>query len=461
MPLPRPFRTSTFRLTLAYAGIFAFSAVVLFGVVTWSATHFMAGQIDATVSNELAEIQADAAAPNAPGLEQIVAGLAMHSPGIVYLLQGPDGNVLAGNMLAIRPQPGLRVLASRHWPGSSRTADGLRGRGLVLPDGRYLFVGLGTFALGEMQEVIARAFAVGLGITLLLALAAGLVTSFGLLRRVEAVTAASREIMAGDLGRRIPLTGRNDEFDRLADSLNAMLARIEALMSELRQVTDDIAHDLRTPLARLRQGLELALRRETAIAGFQTALGNAIAHTDAILGTFSALLRIAQLEAGARRAAFEAVRLDALLNDLADAYRPEFDERGQILLTEITPTPAILGDASLLNQLFANFLENALIHVPRGATVRLALAPEEAAIIASVSDDGPGVPTEQRVKVLRRFYRLESSRTTPGNGLGLSLAAAIATLHGAHLALEDGRPGLRCSVSFPRTQFSEVLRRPG
>jgi signal transduction histidine kinase len=446
--LPRSLRTSSFRLTLLYVALFSVSVVLLFGIVAWSVTGFMAEQIDATVANELAEVQADAGGQSTDALQQVIEGLTSRSPGIFYLLQSADGRVLAGNMPSVQPETGQRVLA---WPQPSpkrQPSGGVRGRGILLPDGSYLFVGVSDYQLSEVREVIVRACLLGLAAAAVLALAGGLAMSYGVLSRVESISRASRAIMAGELGRRVPIRGTNDEFDHLSSSLNAMLDRIQELMLGLQQISSDIAHDLRTPLTRLRQRLELARRREHTVEGLRNALDGAIGNVDTILETFSALLRIAQIEAGMRKAGFTSVALSDLLDGLIETYQPVAEENGQILQGRITPGIRVHGDRELLTQLFANLIENAIGHSPAGAeiSVEAALAPRE--ILVTVADNGPGIPAEFRRKVLQPFYRLEASRTTPGSGLGLSLVAAIATLHGVALDLQDNDPGLRYFLRF-------------
>jgi signal transduction histidine kinase len=232
------------------------------------------------------------------------------------------------------------------------------------------------------------------------------------------------------------------------------LDRIQDLMLGLQQVSNDIAHDLRTPLTRLRQRLELARRRENTVDGLYTAVDGAIVNVDAILETFGALLRIAQIETGSRRAGFQAVRFDDLLNTLVEAYQPVAEEKGQTVASEIAPGLCLQGDSELLTLLFANLVENAIGHSPRGAHISLQAKREANGIVAILADTGPGIPAALRKKVLQRFYRLEGSRTTPGNGLGLSLVNAITVLHGASLDLQDNEPGLRCILCFSRTKRS-------
>jgi signal transduction histidine kinase len=449
---PRLLRTSSFRLTLLYAAVFSTSVLILFGVMLWAGPRGIDRQIDATVANEIAEVTGDAAGGGLPGLERVVRPLAAGAaPGIYYLLEDAEGRVLAGNLPPMAPVLGIRELHPAHIADRriARAARAIRGRGVRTAGGGYLFVGVDSFQTDEMRELITRSFLWVLGATIVLALVGGAVTSLGLLRRVEAISRLSRAIVAGDLSRRIALRGSNDEFDHLSVSLNTMLDRIEALMAGLRQVSADIAHDLRTPLTRLRQRLELARRRATTVEALQQALDGAIGEVDTILETFGALLRIAQIEAGAARETAGPVDLSVLAEGVADAYLPAAEEKGQTLAAAIAPGLAVRGDRELLTQMLANLVENAVRHAPPGAAIRLEATARDGAAELVVADTGPGIPEPLREKVFQRFFRLDQSRTTPGTGLGLSLVAAVAGLHGIALRLEDNRPGLRVVMRFP------------
>jgi signal transduction histidine kinase len=254
--------------------------------------------------------------------------------------------------------------------------------------------------------------------------------------------------MAGDLSRRLPRGRRRDEFDGLAVELNAMLERIETLMEDVRQVTNDIAHDLRTPLARLRHGLEDARRKAGSVQDYERAVDAAVEETDRILETFTALLRIAQIEAGTRRAGFAEVDLSGLLSGLAETYAVVAEDRGQALTSTIEPGVRAVGDRDLLGQMVANLIENALTHTPPRSRIAVTLAAGADGPVATVADDGPGIPADMRQQVLKPFVRLEGSRTAPGNGLGLASVAAIARLHGIALGLSDNGPGLRATLPF-------------
>lgn len=449
--LLRLIRTSSFRLTLLYAGLFAFSVLVLLGAMLWWGTSFIAREIDTTVANELSEVQSDAARPNSGGMRAVVAAMTAESPGMRYLLEAPDGHVLAGNMPALPAEVGVQT-----WQpdvdGLERLLPvrrGVRGRMVRTRSGDYLFVGLNTFELNEMREMVTRAFLWVLGATLLLAVTVGAVTSQGLLNRVEAISRTSREIVAGDLGRRIALRGSDDEFDHLAVSLNAMLDRIQALMEGLNQVSSDIAHDLRTPVTRLRQRLELARLRGDSVEALHDALDAAMTDVDAILETFAALLRIAQLEAGAQPAEFVEIDLSTLLEELLEFYRPVAEEQGHSVSGAIAPALRVRGDAELLTQMFANLIENALHHTPVGTNVTVACQGDGNTVVVEVRDTGPGIPAELQEKVFQRFFRLERSRTTPGTGLGLSLVAAVASLHRVGIELANNQPGLIVRLTIP------------
>jgi signal transduction histidine kinase len=441
----RVFRTSAFRLTLLYAGIFCASFIALFAIIYWSTARYMDRQLDDTVSNEIAEIESDVANGSVASLQNIVSGLTLNSPGFFYLLQDHDGNVLAGNLPAMAPIVG--IIDRAHVEIQDRTLS-LRGKGVSLNENAFLFVGLNTIELHKMQRAIARTFVWGLIATIFISLLSGAFISFAMLARVEALSKVSREIVNGDLDRRISLRGSNDEFDHLAVSLNTMFDRIQGLMDGLRQVSTDIAHDLRTPLTRLRQRIEMTLRKADDVASLRTAFQATLKDVDSILDTFSALLRIAQLETSERRAKFTDVDLTDLLRTAIELYAPMAEEKEQSIIEKIDDGLTIRGDRELLLQLFANVLENAVRHSPSRALIEVGARRLVDGTVVSVCDNGPGIPEEMRTKVFQRFFRLEPSRTTPGSGLGLSLVKAIASLHNISFELLSNEPGLIVQVKF-------------
>ncbi len=333
--------------------------------------------------------------------------------------------------------------------GPDRTEEhAARARVFRLQGGLRLLVGRDVRDLEATRGLIENALAWGLAMTAALALLGGWLMSAGVVRRLEAINQTSREIMEGDLTRRIPLRGSDDDFDQLALSLNQMLARIESLMAGVRQVSDNIAHDLRTPLTRLRTKLEL-LRRELEGADAARSIAEeVIADAEEMLMTFNALLRIARIESGGRRAAFAPGGLAALIGDLVELYEPVAAQRAQTLTSETPDAAWVTGDRDLLFQALANLVDNAIKYSPRGGRVELSLQSDGVQLCLVVADEGPGIPSALRTEVFRRFFRIDDSRSTPGSGLGLSLVQAVIQLHRAAIRLDDNRPGLRVSLHF-------------
>ena len=431
---------------MAYTALSGVTFAVLLGVIFFSTTRFMRHQIDDSVSSEVGEILADTQGGTPDAIRTLVQGLSNHPAGFYYLFQDSQGVAQAGNLPAMDPAEGVR-----EWPQSAKAKrsafSAVRGRGVGVPGG-YLFVGWSTHQLNEMEEMVVRSFAWALAACIALALAGGWVMSARLMRRIETVSNTSRNIISEDLTQRLPVTQADDELDHLAGSINAMLDRIEMLMEDLRQVTTDIAHDLRTPLTRLRRRMELASRPDIDVETLRTTLGSSVAEIDSILSIFTALLHIAQLQSGPRHASFKDVNLSELLGTIAELYRPMAEENSQNLLERVERSLAVRGERELLMQLFANLTENALRHTPRGSTISIVASLSNGRVTVSIVDNGPSIPENMREKVLQRFFRLEVSRTTAGNGLGLSLAHAIVKVHGAELSLADAAPGLRASVIF-------------
>lgn len=450
MVLPRLLRTSSFRLTLAYAGLFGASVFILFGVIYWATDIYITRSLDAAVDSDFTELGNSLnAGGHALLADQIHDRLRQMPRGPMhYLLQDRNGNVIAGDLLSLDHGSGRFDIAPNDRGSHTGHEPPVRARGAALSDGDYLLVGIDAHSREEMHELILRAFGWGSAITLILAFGGGALLSGGLLRRIETINRAVRDIMAGDFSRRIPVRGADDEFDHLVTSLNAMLDRIQSSMESVRQVSNDIAHDLRTPLTRLRQRLERAQHRAKSPAEWQTA-ADCIAEMDAILDTFGALLRIAQIESGAAACHFGGTDLSYLLRTIAEVYEPMADEKGQSFKAEIPCSLTVWGDRELLGQMLANIIENAMKHSPPGARIGLVTTASPTEIKVAVTDSGPGIPAGERSNVFRRFYRIESSRSTPGSGLGLSLVEAIARLHQVSVDLADNDPGLRVTLGFP------------
>jgi signal transduction histidine kinase len=445
--LPRVLRTSAFHLTLLYAGLFGCSALILLGVVYWATGVYMSNSLDAAIDSDIIELEDSLQVGGNEGLTEQVKERVQQAPNgpMYYLLEDSKGKVVAGN---IPPSYGGEGRFDLKVPRSNSPSVAVHAHGITLANHEYLMVGVDALPRREMRKLILRVFEWSSAITLVLAFAGGALMSGGLLRRIETISRTARDIMAGDFSKRIPVRGTHDEFDHLVRSLNAMLERNEVAMESVRQVSNDIAHDLRTPLTRLRQRLELAQRRARSLEDWQRAADGCISDMDAILATFGALLRIAQIESGMPARRFAKVDLSELLRTVIEVYQPMAEEREQRFSAEIASRLMVWGERELLAQMIANLIENAMKHSPVGASIRLTTSQTPRAIVVAVIDNGPGIPLTDRGRVFQRFYRLESSRSTAGNGLGLSLVEAIAALHGVSIELTDNGPGLRVTLQF-------------
>jgi hypothetical protein len=334
-----------------------------------------------------------------------------------------------------------------------------------LPGGFRLLVGRDLEERERLFGIIANAGQWSLALVIVLGLAGGFFVSRRVLSRIDAMTATAQTIMAGDLAGRLPVAGTGDELDRLAEHLNAMLERIEALMRGLKEVSDNIAHDLKTPLTRLRNRCEEALRGNTGIAGYRAALEATIAESDDLIRTFDALLMIARAESGQARDNMTEFDAAEIARDVGELYEPLADENGLALKVEAPSAAPVRGNRELISQALANLIDNAIKYAkPNGtmngeingaangvpAEIVVKADNEGDRIMLTVADRGPGIPEADRGRVVERFVRLEQSRSAPGSGLGLSLASAVARLHGGELKLEDNHPGLRSIIALPR-----------
>jgi signal transduction histidine kinase len=438
-------RSATFRLALIYAALFVVSACMLFVAVFVIATAALQSDMQAVLRTEALQLAEVHRRSGLLGLaQQVTRRMDFRTRGpIYYLVQAPTRQVVVGNLPGMPPVEGVVDFVRDRTddePDDARRK--LTGFGLTLPDGTFILVAQDAGRLIDMQHALVRAFIWAGGLTLLLAIGGGVLLGGNFVRRIDTIGRTSRAIMEGDLSARIPVRGSNDEIDQLVVGLNAMLDRIQQLLDGLRQVTSDIAHDLRTPLGRLRQKLEEAREEARSPAEYQAAIEAAIGEADSLLEIFSALLRIAQIEAGAQKSAFTAVDLSALVRSISEAYAPVAEDSQHRLESAVEDGVTLPGDRQLLAQLFTNLVENALTHTQAGSTVRLVLRRTAAGFEAEVADNGPGIPETERDKVFDRFYRLDRSRTTRGSGLGLSMVKAIAALHGLSIRLEDRKPGL-------------------
>ena len=449
-PIARILRSAAFRLTLVYAGLFVVSAAMLFATVFVIATVALQSDMQAVLRTEALQLAEIHRQSGLLGLaEQVTRRMNFRTRGpIYYLVQAPTRQVVVGNLPGMPPVEGVVDFVRDANDSDSADARGkLTGFGLTLSDGTFILVAQDASRLIDMQHAIVQAFTWAGVLTLLLAIGGGMLVSRNFVRRIDTIGRTSRAIMEGDLSARIPVRGSNDEIDQLVVGLNAMLDRIQQLLDGLRQVSSDIAHDLRTPLGHLRHRLEDARERAKTVGEYEAATEAAIAEADGLLEIFSALLRIAQIEAGAQKSAFTAVNLSDLIRNIADAYGPSAEDSQHKLEVAVADGITMTGDRQLLAQLFTNLVENALNHTPAGSTVRLGLHTTPRGFEAEVADNGPGIPAPEHGKVFDRFYRLDRSRSTKGSGLGLALVKAIATLHGLSVRLENRSPGLAVIVA--------------
>ena len=461
------FRTTAFKLSLAYLVIFAIGAGVVLGGIDWDVNQLLDAQIGQTIE---AEVNGLTEQYDSGGIRQLIATVERRTeqPGSsLYLVTNYAGESLAGNVATLPPgvidHPGLLEITYER-RNESRASHLALAQVILLPSGFRILVGRDLEERENLRDVMIHALFTSLFWVGLVGLVGGLVMSFRILRRIDAMNASAKSIMTGDLARRLPLAGTGDELDRLAENLNTMIARIAGLMTGMREVSDNIAHDLRTPLTRLRNGAEEALRSGGDAEGQRDALERVIREADSLMAVFNALLMIARAEAGAGRDTLVPGDVGAIVADVVELYEPSAEEEGVALRSAVEPGLTVRVNRELLGQALANLIDNALKYgvPPDGSARDVAVTVRRVASGAeiSVGDRGAGIPEEDRARVLDRFVRLEGSRSRPGSGLGLSLAAAIARLHGGVLALGDNAPGLRATMVLPLAVDQPQAERP-
>jgi signal transduction histidine kinase len=454
MVVPRLLRVASFRFAALCVVLFAVSAVILGATVFREARSALQRQMTSRIENEVRLLTEDYRTHGLAHLVEAMRERAQRATEREYLLQSHSGAHLAGNLPVIAGlRPGWTAVAVSQPTDDPR--DTLRIHVLVvdLGSGTLLAVGQSDDQIEELEEAIGYALVWTVGIAGTLGVVVGAMVSGAFLKRVDSITSTAEAIIGGDLTRRVPLAGTSDDFDRLAATLNRMLERIALLMESLRQVSSDVAHDLRTPLTRLYQRLEVAREFAKGEPTYEASINAALAEAQGLLDTFSALLRIAQVEGGSPRSRFRLVDLTAVAETVADAYRPDAEQGGRLLISRLALGAFVSGDQELLTQAVANLVENAVRHTPSGTRVDVRLQDHgEAGLVLSVEDDGPGVSKAELPRLTDRFYRAECSRTTPGNGLGLTLVSAIAELHGTTLELSATSPGFRAAMAFVRSK---------
>lgn len=454
--LTETLRSSTFRLALIAIGLFGAIVLTLFGYVYLSTSSYVRARSDNAIAAEQAILQR---AYEHTGREGLIATIGQRMSDdqfrdSIYLLADASYSFIAGNLKQwpsdFVGREEWKNFRTQGWKSGAAQQPLLRAASKTLPNGDHLLVGKDTGDLDAFARNIKVAFICGIALIVLLAGVASVLVTRRTVGRIGAINTISQAIMQSGLDKRIPLRGTNDEWDRVAENLNSMLDRIEMLMQEVKQVTDNVAHDLRTPLARMRGQLEKAYHRRRDSEEDQALIGDTITHLDGVLRIFSSITRIAQIEAKAQKIAFRTVNIAEITHETVELYDAAAEEKGTRLSFVGDQQACITGDRDLIFDAVANLVDNAIKHGrPAGQVAVEVVKNSDGGTIVSVSDDGPGIPVAEHPNVFKRFYRLERSRNTIGNGLGLSLVAAIARLHGARIEMVDNGPGLRFCLVFP------------
>jgi signal transduction histidine kinase len=466
-------RTTAFRLTLVYLFLFALFAASLLGYFAWNTRRLITEQITSTVDAETSEISEIYARRGLRGLVFNVENRSLRPGANLYLVTTPTGQAIAGNVGSLA----AGVMASTGWSETLYRRlddqDTQNHRALVrvteLPSGFRLLIGRDLEERRRLFGIIAHAAQWSILIVVVLGLGGGIFVARRVLHRIDAMTGTTQRIMAGDLSGRLPVGRSGDELDRLASNLNAMLERIEALMIGLKEVSDNIAHDLKTQLTRLRNRAEDALAQSGSEQEYRAALERTIEESDGLIRTFNALLMIARAESGQARDNMDSFDAAEVANGIHELYEPLAEDDGMTLRVKTTFAP-LHGNRELISQALANLVENAIKYgkpaqagqplgadaIPMSREILIEAERDADKVLLSVTDHGPGIPEADRQHAVERFVRLEASRTLPGSGLGLSLASAVATLHGGELRLSDAHPGLRAMLAIPaRAGISE------
>jgi signal transduction histidine kinase len=450
--LPDFARTSTFRWTLAIASAFVLYTVMLFGFVYWQTAAYMFSENDVLLANEMRVFATNTPEQRLAEIDDRLSKDPRHIK--VAGLFGADGHPVAGNMESLPPGLVPDVPTGRvvfRIDGGEREMLRVRLAAHPLPTGEVLVLGRNIDEISEIAEIVGRALALGLVPAFALAIAIGMVLSLRALSRLSDVNQQILRIVAGDLRERLPTRGSDDPFDQLAVSVNRMLGEIEALIHEIAGVGDDIAHDLRTPLTRVRIRLERGREHAATLGELRTVADQAIAGLDQALAIVTALLRIAEIEHSRRLEGFSDVALAPLLREVGDLYEPIAEDKRVTLRVDATDEATVHGDRDLLFEAVANLVDNAVKFTPEGGRVDLALLRHDGETVIRVSDTGPGISEMERGAVTKRFYRSDKSRRTVGLGLGLSLVAAIVKLHGFRFTIA-GSPGCTAEIVCPQAR---------
>jgi signal transduction histidine kinase len=448
------FRTSTFRLSAIYLILFALSVSSVLGYVYLNTVGILERQTDETIRAEVQGLADQYQLLGLRGVASVIQRRMDEGQGSIYLLVNPLKQRVVGN-IDLLPVESIGEAGWIDFPitvgkGPNRQRHIGRAYHSPLKGGYTLLVGQDVEALRLFGNTIRRAVTWALALALVLGLGGGWLLSRNFLRRVDAITATSRTIMDGDLTQRMPISGSHDELDRLAESLNGMLGQIERLMAGMKDVTSNVAHDLKTPLTRLKARVESALRSDNG-SDHREALEKTIEESDRLLATFNALLSIARAESGNSREGLVHTDIAEIVRDVVELYEPILEDAGGTLTAEVAETLPVRADRQLLAQALVNLLDNAIKYgaAEGGPTVTIKAAAAHGKAVIAVSDRGEGIAAEHRERVLDRFVRLDESRHKPGNGLGLSLVASVMKLHGGTLTLGSADPGLLARLELP------------
>ncbi|WP_407864249.1 ATP-binding protein [Phyllobacterium phragmitis] len=452
-------RTTAARLSALYLMLFMLGAVVLVIYMTNLSVSLLTSQTQQSLSEEVASIGAAYTRGGIPLLVRVIDRRSRQPGAYLYLVADPAGRILAGNVESLQPgvldSDGMVERSFTYQRYGERNASDIHKAIAVviaLPNGMRVLVGRDLGEPERFRDIVRRALMLALGIMCIGAFLIWYFVGRRALVRIDQLSSASQRIMGGDLTGRLPISGSGDEFDRLSGSLNAMLGRIQELNDGLKQVSDNIAHDLKTPLTRLRNRAEAALTSGRLTKDYRNALEDIIAESDQLIRTFNAILMISRLEAGYSSESMQIMPAAPILRDVVDLYEPVAEDAGvSLALGALDETPLRIN-RELVGQTVSNLVDNAIKYAGgegADATVTLSMERQEKSVLIVVADNGPGIPEESHDRVTERFVRLEESRTQPGLGLGLSLAKAVMKLHGGSLRLEDNKPGLRAVLAFP------------
>jgi signal transduction histidine kinase len=453
MKLPSIAGTISFKLSALYLLLFLCSFLSIGIAVYLLTNHTLEQQLKNSIETEAVRLKTEY---DSGGLSELkdeieeVDERGLHTL-FEYGVIDQNSRLIAGSFNNFQPSEGWQTV--KRIPATTKSGKNfLYIKVMVLPNAIWLGVGHDGEYIQKAGEAIIQAFLWGFVLVIFCGAGGGLYLSRAFLRKIDCITQSTQAIIAGDLNHRLPVSKNRDELDNLALLLNQMLDKIGSLIENIQQVSNDIAHDLRTPVSHLKFRLEDALSMNLSAEQYKGRIAFSIEEVDNILGTFSAMLRISQIESGSRRSGFKIVNLSDIVVSVTDALYPVAEEQGKTIRTDIAPEVLLTGDKELLTQLVFNLLDNAILHTPKDTLINVSLRSSGVQTELTIADNGPGIAEENRLKVFQRFYRLEQSRTTPGNGLGLSIVAAIADLHGGTIALEDNNPGLKVLLLLPKRQ---------